>query len=155
MQYGKRVLLLPTLNQRLMHSKHKGGYVMSGRSYADSQLRHFASRVYTINIKLYPPYSDEWTLNLEIEPVIFEVILIHKQNPGEFSYVVDAVSCNWWPERLKLRSSSGRVKRKTPDNIHQVLELLQRGLEHKMIPGAVIGLKDRHIFDAVKYAPHK
>jgi hypothetical protein len=122
---------------------------------ADDQLKQVAKRVEVLKIYLYPPYDDTWSLKLDVKPILFEVIVVKRLYNSEIRYDVDGVSCAWWPDRLKLRTRGGKTTPKTKDNLSQILETLQKGLEEKVFPAPVIGLRDRHIFDAVKYAPHR
>ena len=124
-------------------------------AHADDQLKTVARRVRRLNIPIYPPYSGEWRLNLDVEPVWFEVIVVQKILIDGLTYIVDGVSCNWWPIKLKLRTRSGRTIDQTKDNLFQILDILQEALNQKLIPGSVTGLKERHIHEAVKYSQHR
>lgn len=125
---------------------------MMPATHADDQLKTVAKRVHRVIIPIYPPYNDQWTLNLNVKPVSFEVIVVQRVLINGLTYEIDAVSCDWWPSKLKLRTRSGRNTDQTKDNLYQILEVLQEALDQRLLPGSVTGLKERHIHEAVKYS---
>ena len=116
------------------------------------------NRVFTVEITLYPPQQDHWSVSPIPEPIVFEAILLqdHRQ---PYTCKVDGLSCDHWPVVMhragkKMQTPVPTFGADTNGHKDDVLRLLQQQLEQheRIVPAPVTGLRRTHIEDAAKEA---